>query len=165
MLMMVMVMALAPALAPQPDTFTAKTELQGLYEEISEAIMHATGGGETVRPVLYMPDWEFIDASGQHQSWPQVRVAASVSAFRAAPFDVIRHVIQKLMIQGDVATVVVQVTVETDASHVDAYATQLPHARDQTTTFRDTWVKNGDGWKMKSRQQVGKPQVRPAALY
>jgi hypothetical protein len=165
MLTMVMVMALAPAAVPQPDTFTAETELQGLYEEISEAVMHATAGVETVRPVLYSADWEFIDAAGQHQSWPQVSVASSVSAFRAAPFDVIRHVIQKLTIQGNVATVVVQVTIETDESRVDAYAAQLPRARDQTTTFRDTWVKNGDAWKMKSSQQIGKSQVRPAALY
>ena len=167
MLTMLLALALAPAGPQKPDTFTAQIKLQGLYDEIGEAITHATPaaqGVETLRTVLYTPDWEFIDASGRHQSWQQAS-AASEATFHATPFDAIRHAIQRLTLKGDEATVVVKVTVETDQSHVDAHATQMPQFRDQTMTFRDTWVRSGDTWKMKSREQVGKPETHAAALY
>jgi hypothetical protein len=35
--------------------------------------------------------------------------------------------------------------------------------RVETTTFRDTWVKAGDSWRMKSREQIGKPDARTAS--
>jgi hypothetical protein len=174
MLMLLLSLALAPAgspLAPTSsqklDAFIAQAQFQALYEEIAEAIMHATPadqGVEALRSVLYTPDWEFIDASGQHQSWQQAS-AASASAAHAIPFDVIRHAIQKLAITGDEATVVVKITVETEQAKVDVSATKMPHPRDQTMTFRDKWVRSGDTWKMKSREQVGQAATRDAALY
>jgi hypothetical protein len=33
------------------------------------------------------------------------------------------------------------------------------HTVTETTVFHDTWVKAGDLWKLKSREQVGKPAV------
>jgi hypothetical protein len=173
MLMLLLALALAPAGSPAPagsqklDTFIAQAQFQALYEEIGETIMHATPadqGIEALRSVLYTPDWEFIDASGQHESWQQASTAAA-SAAHATPFDAIRHAIQKLTITGDEATVVVKIIIETEKAKVDVNATTMPHPSDQTMTFRDKWVRSGDTWKMKSREQVGQAATRDAALY
>src|ERR1022692_3778885 len=127
MLMMLLALALAPAKSDKPDKLTLQAQVQGLYEEISEAIMHATPaeqGVDALHSVLYTPDWEFIDDTGQHQTWQQASAAA---AFHPIPFNPIVHVIQKFTINGDTVTVLVQVVVDTDTSAVDAQATKMPH--------------------------------------
>jgi hypothetical protein len=91
--------------------------------------------------------------------------AASASAAHATPFDAIRHAIQKFTIAGDEATVVVKITIETEKANVDVNATTMPHPSDQTMTFRDKWVRSGEAWKMKSREQVGPAATRDGALY
>ena len=32
------------------------------------------------------------------------------------------------------------------------------HALSELMTFRDTWVRTGDSWKFKTREQVGSPK-------
>jgi hypothetical protein len=159
MMTMLLVLALAPAGAQ--DTFPLQVTLQGLYEEISEGVAHATtdAPAAALSATLCTPDWVFIDAAGGRQSWAQAR-AATARVLRTAPFDTITPVIQQLTVVGDHATVIVTVTIAVEGSDATWRAPDRTSPRDETTTFRDTWVKVGEAWKMQSREQIGQPQVR-----
>jgi hypothetical protein len=157
-------------------TFQIQAQLQALYEQMAETVSHLTlsAGAAAATDVLVTPDWVFIDASGQRQSMPQAR-AGGASTLRTPSFDTITNVIQKVTVSGDQATVIVKVAVATDAQEIDRQAAMLGQVsgwqeipdlelpKIETTTFRDTWVKSGESWKMKTREQVGKPDVRAAS--
>ena len=50
-----------------PDTFAIQAELQGLYDEISQATLQFATASDVdqFHDVLYMPDWVFVDTTGQ----------------------------------------------------------------------------------------------------
>lgn len=159
----------------QKATFQVQVQLQALYEEMAEGVINTAAGAASARTtaVLYTPDWVFVDASGQRQSLEQARSESS-GALHRSPFDTITHAIQKLTVSGDQVTVIVKVAVATGGADVDQRFAAMGRLngwqerpdnlpRVETTTFRDTWVKAGDSWKMKSREQLGKPDVRAAS--
>ncbi len=86
---MVQVLFLAAALlypdAP-PDTSHVRTDLQALYDEISDATLQFASESDIdlFHDVLFTPDWTFIDAQGTVLSWPQVR-AVAIQALSVAP--------------------------------------------------------------------------------
>jgi hypothetical protein len=160
----------------QADTFALQAQLQGLYEEMAEGAIHSTAD-DVAAPLtaeLYAPDWVFIDASGQRQSLAQAQ-SATASALRSSPFDTITHSIQKVTASGYQVTVIVKVAVTMAGPDVNRQTAMLGRTtgwqllpdlklpRVETTTFRDTWVKAGNSWRMKSREQVGKPDAHTAS--
>jgi hypothetical protein len=175
MLAMLLALACVGCDISQQATFQLRVQLQALYEEMAESVIHLTAAGSSASAsaVLYTPDWVFVDASGQRQSLDQAR--SETGALRRSPFDTITHSIQKLTVSGDQVTVIVKVAVAVGRADTDQQAAamgrltgwqelpgfKLPSV--ETTTFRDTWVKAGDSWKMKSREQLGKPDVRAAS--
>jgi hypothetical protein len=178
MLAMLLTLACVGCDISQKATFQVQVQLQALYEEMAESVIHLKAGGSSASAtaVLYTPDWVFVDASGQRQSLDQAR-SETGGALRRSPFDTITHSIQKLSLSGDQATVIVKVAVAVGGADNDQQAAtmgrltgwqELPDfklPRVETTTFKDTWVKAGDSWKMKSREQLGKPDVRAAPAY
>jgi hypothetical protein len=176
MLAMLLALACVGCDISREATFQLRVQLQALYEEMAESVIHlpTDGSSASASAVLYTPDWVFIDASGQRQSLDQAR-SGTAGALRRSPFDTITHSIQKVTVSGDQATVIVKVAVAVGGANTDQQAAamgrltgwqelpdvQLP--RVETTMFRDTWVKAGDSWKMKSREQIGKPDVRAAS--
>jgi hypothetical protein len=164
MLTMLMVLALAPA--GSQETFDLQTTLQGLYEEMAEGVLHSTSEAPAmaVSATLCTPDWVFIDLAGQRQSWPQARTATA-TVLRTAPFAPITHAIQKLSVDGEQVTVIVTVTVEVEGPDATWQSPDRTPPRNEATTFRDTWVRVGDQWKMKAREQLGQPHVSAAVLH
>ena len=57
------------------DNFIVQAELQGLYDEISQATLQfATASDiDEFHEVLYTPDWVFTDPEGHTRTWPEVR--------------------------------------------------------------------------------------------
>jgi hypothetical protein len=133
-----------------PSTFDVQTELQGLYDEISQATLQFVTESDVdlFHDVLYTPDWVFVDATGQKYTWPQMR-EREVQALSAPPLSSMNQTIQTLSLTPD-----------------GRYGRQgVRHTLTETTPFRDTWVKappdndNNEKWKLKSRQQIGRPTV------
>lgn len=95
---LLLVMALVAG--PGPDTFDVQVELQGLYDEISQAT---------------------VDPEG-------------------------------------VTVIVDLTTVRTIVDHEGRYGrAEVSHTLTETTVFRDRWVRVSGEWKLKSREQIGRP--------
>jgi hypothetical protein len=144
----------------RPDTFDVQAELQGLYDEISQATLQFVTESDIdqCHDVLYTPDWVFVDATGHTETWPQVRERA-IQALGAPLPDSMTQPIQKLSLEPDGVTVVVKMmTVRTIVDAEGRYGLRgVSHALTETTAFRDRWVRVSDEWKLKSRQQISGP--------
>ena len=144
------------------DSLTAQWELQGLYDEISQADLQFNTGSDVdlFHDVICTPDWTFADASGNRQAWA-ARRETEIQAFRLPRFDSIYHRIQKFSLVADGATVVV--SFDTVRRLVDQEGRYGPkggvHRISETTVYRDAWVRAGDTWKMRSREQIGPPVI------
>ena len=156
---LVFAMALLVPAAPS-DTFDVQAELQGLYDEISQATLQFVTESDVdeFHDVLYTPDWVFTDAAGHTQTWPDVRPDA-VHALSVPRLDSMIQPITKLLVDPRGATVVVNVTtVHTVVDHDGRYGPQdASHTLTETTAYRDRWVRVSDEWKLKSREQIGRP--------
>ena len=145
-----------------PDTFDVQVELQGLYDEISQIDVPfmTQSDVDLFHDVLYTPDWVFVDALGQKQTWLQMREHA-MQASSAPPLDSMIQRIQKLSLVPDGASTVVNVT--TVRTIVDAggrYGRQgASHTLTETTLYRDRWTRVSDEWKLKSREQISPSTV------
>ena len=158
------VLLLAMALliqATRPDTFDVQAELQGLYDEISQATLQFVTESDidVFHDVLYTPDWVFVDATGHTQTWAQLRQSA-VQALSAPHPDSVTQPIQKLSLSAGGVTDVVQViTVRTIVDREGRYGQPgTSHTLTEKTTFRDRWIRVADKWKLKSREQIGRPR-------
>jgi hypothetical protein len=84
--------------------------------------------------VLYTQDWTFVDKSGQSHSWTDVR-QKQVDALGHKTDDAYYQPIKKLSVSADGQTATVTIV-------------------ENKTTYKDTWVRSGESWKMKTRQQL-----------
>jgi hypothetical protein len=145
-----------------PDAFSVQTELQGLYDEISQTSLQLVNENELddFHDVLFAPDWVLVDAAGQRRTWTQVRQDA-VQSLNSSHHDPMVQSIQKLTLMSGGATALVNVTIIRSVIDDDGRYGQkgAPHTLTETTPFRDTWISAGDRWKFKSRQQTGPPKV------
>jgi hypothetical protein len=161
-----LLLALAVVRPDDQSAFSVQAELQGLYEEISQATLQFVTGDDIdqFHEVLYTPEWVFIDATGKRSPWSQVR-EEQIQALTAPPFDWMNQAVQKVSLTSGGATAVVSVTtVRTIVDTEGKYGQKgSSHTLAQTTPFRDVWIKMGDTWKMQSREQIGKPTVSVSA--
>jgi len=145
------------------DSFSLQAELQGLYDEISQATLQFVTAADVdqFHDVLYTPDWSFVDAAGQRHGWTQMREQA-IQSIAAPRLDSMSQQIQKLSRSPVGATVVVSLTtVRTIVDNDGRFGKKgASHRLSETTAFRDTWVKASDAWKFQSRAQVGGPKVQ-----
>jgi hypothetical protein len=144
------------------DLFTVRADLQGLYDEISQATLQFESAHDVdqFHEVLYMPDWQFVDAKGIKHQWSELRGDA-IKAIDPRPVDSMMQTIQKLSLAGDSATAIVTLmTVRTIVDSDGRYGAKgATHTLTETTQYRDVWISVDGGWKMKSRQQVGEPRT------
>jgi hypothetical protein len=143
------------------DTFNVRLELQALYDEISQATLQFVTAADVdeFHDVLYTADWVSTDAAGHMQTWPDVRQKAVDDALSMPRPDSIVQPISRLSVDPEGATAVVNViTVHTIVDHEGRYGRKdASHTLTDTTTFRDRWVRISDTWKLKSREQIGRP--------
>jgi hypothetical protein len=158
MIMLALTLTLAPA-AP-PDLFSIQADLQGLYDEVSQASLQfeTLEDANQFHEVLYTPDWVFVDASGQSHTWPQLRD----QVLHAPPVTAATQPIQRLsLVPGGAVTTVNEVRTRAIVDEAGRYGRKgAPHMLTETTAFKDTWIQVGDQWKLKSRQQLGPPKVQ-----
>jgi hypothetical protein len=145
-----------------PDAFNVQTDLQGLYDEISQATLQfkTESDVDLFHDALYTPDWVFVNETGLKQTWAQMRGQA-VHALSEPPLDSMSQAIQKLSLGADGATVTVDMTtVRTIVDGEGRYGRPgVSHTLAETTVFRDGWMRVSDEWKLRSREQIGKPTV------
>ena len=143
------------------DTFSVLTELQGLYDEISQATLQFTNESDVdlFHDVIYAPDWMFTDGAGHTQTWKEMRAAAVQALSEPLPDSIVQP-IQKLTPVPNGATAIVNLTTVSTGIDVEERHGRpgALHTLTVTTMFRDAWVHGSDGWKLKSRQQVGQPK-------
>ena len=149
--------------APSTDLFATQAELQGLYDEISQATLQfeTETDVDQFHAVFFAADWAFIGLDGHTRHWDEVR-AQAIQALQAAPPDSMTQPIQKLSIASD-GTATVLVSLTTTRAIVDnegRYGKKgAPYTLTESTPFRDTWLKTLRGWTFQSRQQLGQPKV------
>jgi hypothetical protein len=153
-------LVLVLALSAPPDLFQIQTDLQGLYDEISQAALQFASAedADQFHSVLYTPDWTFVDAAGQHHSWPEIRE----QILHAPLIDSSEQPIKKLTLVPGGAITTVNTTVTRDVVDTDGKYGKKgeSHAIAETIVYRDTWVEEGDRWKLKLREQQGPPKIQ-----
>ena len=124
------------AQSPKVDLFSTQADIQGLYEDIRQMQAQSTTPTDvdTLHDVLYTPDWTFVDKSGQSHSWTEMR-QKQIDALAHKADDAYYQPIKKLSVAPDGQTATVTIV-------------------ENKTTYKDTWVKSGERWKMKTRQQL-----------
>ena len=144
------------------DTVAVRSELQGLYDEISAANLQFVTAEEVdeFHEVVCTADWMLRDANGQTRAWSEMRQLAIQPLSAPRPESMIQS-ITKLSADRDGATVVVKVVVIRTITDQEGRASRpgAPHAVTETTMFRDRWVRAGDEWKWKSREELD-PRTR-----
>jgi hypothetical protein len=146
--------------AASADTFEIQAELQGLYDEISQATLQFTNQSELdqFHDVIYTPDWAFTDAAGHTRTWADVR-EETFRALSAPRVDSMLQPIRSVTVDAGGATVVVNmITVRTVVDNAGKYGhAGDTHTLTDTTSFRDRWIKISGEWRLKSRTQIGGP--------
>jgi hypothetical protein len=135
---MLTILMLAAALfqSPKIDLFSTQADIQGLYEDIRQMESQSTTATDVdiLHDVLYTQDWTFVDKDGQSHSWTEMR-QKEIDALAHKPVDSFYQPIKKMSVSPDGRTATVTIV-------------------ENQTTYKDTWVKSGESWKMKTRQQL-----------
>src|SRR5882757_2402426 len=87
------------------DDFAVQAELQGLYDEISQATLQFMSAADVdeFHDVLYTADWVFTDLAGHRQTWREIREDA-VRALSAPRLDSMTQPIRMVSIDAAGAT-------------------------------------------------------------
>ena len=135
---MVTIFMLAAVLSQSPkvDVFSTQADIQGLYEDIRQMQAQSTTPTDvdTLHDVLYTQDWTLVDKSGQSHSWTEMRQKL-IDALAHKTDDAYYQPIKKVSVSTDGQTATVTIV-------------------ENKTTYKDTWVRSGESWKMKTRQQL-----------
>jgi hypothetical protein len=155
-------LTLAVAQPATHDAFSVRTDLQGLYDEISQTTLQfeTPDDVDALHDVLYTSDWTFTDSSGQRHDWAEVRQQSIQRLVDDRP-EWITATIQKVSLTPTGASVVVNVTTaRTILDEAGQYGRKgASHTITETTVFRDEWTETGPNWRWTARQQLGQPKV------
>ncbi len=151
---------------PAPDPFLVKAELQGIYDEITQATrqFETPADVDDFQAAVYTPTWTFTDASGRRFTWTEMRPHAVDALARTTEekTDVSsRTLIDKIALTPGGATTTVtswqeRTVVDADGKYGKPGVT---HVVDLVTIYRDDWVGGGSSWKLQARQQVGETKT------
>jgi hypothetical protein len=88
----ILLIAAMLATGTQGDTFDIQAELQGLYDEISQATLQfmTTTDIDQFHDVMYTPDWVFIDTAGHKKTWSEMRQEAVQAMLAPRPESIAR---------------------------------------------------------------------------
>jgi hypothetical protein len=149
--------------AGSPDAFTVQADLQGRYDEISQASLQFVTDADVddFHDVMYTSDWAVTDMAGQRQDWAQLRRQALHALTTPHPLAIVQA-IQKLALMPNGATALVNVTtVRSVVDNEGRYGQKgRTHTLNETISYRDTWVTVAGGWKLQAREQISLPRVQ-----
>jgi len=137
-----------------PRQSSARTDLQGMYDEMSAATLQVTTAAEIddFHAVLCTPDWVFVDRGGRTHDWQEAR-ARAIEQLNAPTFDSIVQRIQRLTAAPGTATTIVKVT------------TTAAKAGITVAFYKDMWIAMPDGWRQQSRTEIAKPGVLNESIH
>jgi hypothetical protein len=148
--------------ARAPEVLSVRADLQGLYDEISQAGFQFESGTDVdlFHDVLYTPDWMFVNAAGQPHGWSQEREQV-IQSLNARPYASMIQALEKLsLIAGGATADVTVTTVRTIVDEPGRYGRKgETRTLVETTMFRDAWVNAAGEWKLRARRQIGQPKV------
>jgi hypothetical protein len=140
---------------PQPSSFDTEVELQGMYDEMSGVYPPALTDGDVdlFYSVVYTPDWVFVDTAGRRLT----RTEWSARETQASDQDSLIQRIEAVSpAAGGVKVYVTATSVHAFVDTAGRYGRPgASHTLTAVTQYRDVWVRNPDGWKMKWREQAG----------
>jgi len=159
---LVVAATLAMSGAVSPNVFEVQTELQSLYDEITD------GAAQFITPadvdlfhsVLYASDFVFVDKAGTTHEWPEMRAREIEAIGKPLPDSSIQLVQKVTLVTGGAAVVVNMTTVHTIVDKDGTYGRKgATHTLTEITPFRDLWARADDAWRLKRRTQVGATTV------
>jgi hypothetical protein len=157
---LLLALALAAPQGAVPKKFETQTDLQALYDEISQLTLSFVTPGDIddFHDVICAPDWTFVDKDGKKESWQEYRAQLVLALSEPKPDSVIQA-IDKISLAANSVTTVVEMTTVRSRADANASVAQAAEARTaaETVVFRDTWTRVADGWKLASRQQIAAP--------
>jgi hypothetical protein len=145
-----------------PNVFEVQTQLQSLYDEITDGAEQFTSPADVdlFHGVLYAPDFVFVDKGGKTHEWPEMRALAIEAIGMPLPDSSIQSIQKLTLVTGGAAVVVDMTTVRTIVDKDGTYGHKgATHTLTEFTPFRDLWVRADDGWKLKRRAQIGATTV------
>ena len=150
---MTSLLLLATMMSSKADWFRVQSDLQALYDESTQAELQFETALDVdeYHAVRFAPGWTFVDASGKSHSWEEMR-ASALSALPDRKDWIVDGIQKVVSVNGDTAVVLVNETV-------------VKKNVGETTSYKDTWIKDGDSWKQQSRAQVGPPKSGPYHPY
>lgn len=117
------------------DTAAVQSDLQGLYEEINQTKVQAISADiDDLYATVYTGDWTMVDKKGQSHALAEAR-QKDLDALQQPHHEVLYQPIKKMVLSSDGCTATVTIA-------------------DDRATYKDTWVKIGESWKMKTRQEL-----------
>jgi len=159
----VLVVLLAVALqVPSQDAFQIRTDIQGLYDEMAQATLQFDSplDIDEFHSVLLTPNWTVVDDKGVRHPWSELRDKEIAELNQPRP-DSIKHIIQKVSLAQNAATVTVVVeTVRTITDTAGKYGRAgATHVLTEDVPYRDSWVYTDAKWRLNLREQVGSPKL------
>jgi len=145
-----------------PDLFSLQADLQGRYDEISQASLQfqTEADIDDFHDVMYTADWSVTDSAGHRHEWADLR-AQAIQALTAPPPTAMVQSIRKVALGPAGAIVTVNLTTVRTVMDVEGrYGRKgATHSLNETIPYRDMWVMAPGGWKLKAREQIGPPKV------
>jgi hypothetical protein len=139
---------------PQPSMFDTEVELQGMYDEISGVYAPALTEGDVdlFYSVVYTPDWAFVDTAGRRLTLAEW---SARDAQAPDPDSLIQRIEGMLPAPDGVTVSITATSVHAVVDTAGRYGRPgASHTLTEVTQYRDRWVRNPDGWKMKWREQA-----------
>jgi hypothetical protein len=142
---------LAPARAAER---AVRNELAARYEQLVEAMKAADS--TAVQQFLEQGTTSNFVAKSQRQTQTRRQMLTRLKQEPWEPSRLVRFTIGELVVEGDDAFVLVSGRVAGTHSNpkMTGDATGKPHEFMTTGTYRDTWTRSADGWKLKRRETL-----------
>ena len=135
------------------DAFSVQSDLQALYDEATQAELQFETplDVDEYHAVRFAAGWTFVDASGTSHSWNDMR-GSEISALGDHKDWLVDGIQKVVSMDGSTAVVLVTETVvKKDVAEM--------------TSYKDTWIKDGNSWKQQSRAQIGAAKSGPYHPY
>jgi len=152
---------LATAQRTSAQSFADRCDLQGVYDEFSQATLssHTPADIDLFHDVFDAPNIVIIDVHGERHDWNAIR-DARVKALSEPPTE-LRQIIETLTITADGAVATVHViTMRRITDAKGAYGLPgVTHTIANVTPMKDTWIKTPVAWRLQTREQLGATDV------
>jgi hypothetical protein len=155
---MLTTLILAAVLSASPTVFEVQTELQALYDEITNGTAQLMTPSELdlFHSVLYARDFVFVDTAGHTHEWPEIREQEIRAIGTPLPDSAIQSILKLSLTPAGATAVVTRTVVRAIVDKDGCYGRKgAMHTLTEVTPFRDLWIRADTRWLLKQRAQTG----------